>query len=111
MKAVKKARRQYSISATIFDKRGRAISHGENSYTKTHPYQVKMSKLVGKPEAIYLHAEIAALVKLKDWSRAHKIVIERYDEEGNPRLAKPCPACLRALRDAGIKIIDFTTNL
>ena len=101
-------RKKYEIRATIFDKRGRVISKGCNSYIKTHPLQEKMSKIVGNPKAIFLHAEIAALVKLKDWDKAHKILIERYDNEGNPKLAKPCEACSLAITNANIKIIEYT---
>jgi tRNA(Arg) A34 adenosine deaminase TadA len=106
----KRNKRRYTITATIMDKRGRIISKGKNSYTKTHPLQRKMAKLVGRPSAIYLHAEIAALVKLKSWAKAYKIRVERYDDDGNPRLAKPCPACLMALKNAGINVIEFTTD-
>ena len=103
-----KARKKYSLTATIYNKRGHVISRGENSYWKTHPMQVKTAREVGREEAIFLHAEIAALVRLKDWSKAHKIVIERYSEDGRPLLAKPCEICEHALKKAGIQIIEHT---
>ena len=102
------SRKQFSLKATIYDKRGRAISVGENSYYKTHPLQVKMAKEAGREDAIYLHAEIAALVKLKDWSRAHRIKVERYSSKGDPLIAKPCEVCQVALDKAGIKIVEHT---
>ena len=101
-------RRQFDIKATIYDKKGRVISEGQNSYMKSHPFQGKMAKKVGRPEAIFLHAEIAALVRLKDWSKAHKIKVERYDVHGNPVIAKPCPICQSALQRAGIFVIEHT---
>lgn len=94
--------------ATIYNKRGHVISRGENSYWKTHPMQIKTAKEVGREDAIFLHAEIAALVKLKDWSKAHKILVERYDAKGNPVIAKPCKICERALKKSGIEIIEHT---
>jgi deoxycytidylate deaminase len=103
-----KARKKYSLTATIYNKRGHVISRGENSYWKTHPMQVKTAKEVGREDAIFLHAEIAALVRLKDWSKAHRIKIERYAEDGTPLLAKPCQICERALEKAGIQIIEHT---
>jgi tRNA(Arg) A34 adenosine deaminase TadA len=103
-----KARRKFDIKATIYDKRGRVLSSGENSYLKSHPLQGKLAKQVGRPEAIYLHAEIAALIKLKDWSKAHRIKVERYDVNGNPVIAKPCAICQSALRRTGIEIIEHT---
>lgn len=97
-----------NIIATIYDKRGRVLSIGKNSYRKTHPFQSKMAIKVGKPELIYLHAEIAALIKLKDWTKAYKIKIERYGKDGQPLLAKPCIICQEAINNSGIKIIEHT---
>lgn len=104
----KKPRKQFEIKATIYNKRGHVISEGTNSYLKTHPLQGQLAKQVGRPDAVYLHAEIAALVKLKDWRRAHKIYIERYDANGDPVLAKPCAMCQIALEKAGISVIEYT---
>ena len=101
-------RKQFHLTATIYNKRGHVISRGENSYWKTHPMQVHLAKKAGREDAIFLHAEIAALVRLKDWSKAHRIKIERYAEDGTPLLAKPCEICERALEKAGIKIIEHT---
>lgn len=103
-----KLRRKFDIKATIYDKRGRVLSVGLNSYMKSHPFQGELAKKAGRPEAIYLHAEIAALVKLKDWSKAHRIHVERYDVNGNPVIAKPCPICQSALERTGIQIIEHT---
>jgi tRNA(Arg) A34 adenosine deaminase TadA len=103
-----KERRKFDIKATIYDKRGRVISYGVNSYLKSHPLQGQLAKKVGRPEAIFLHAEIAALVKLKDWAKAHRIKVERYDVYGNPVTAKPCPICQSALKKAGIQIVEHT---
>lgn len=105
---IKKPRRQFKLKATIYNKKGHVISTGENSYSKTHPLQGKIAKEAGRPDAIFLHAEIAALVKLKDWNKAHKIFIERYSEDGKPLPAKPCEVCTIALQKAGIEIVEHT---
>jgi tRNA(Arg) A34 adenosine deaminase TadA len=104
----KKPRRQFKLKATIFNKKGHAISKGENSYSKTHPLQGRLAKEAGRPDAIFLHAEIAALIKLKNWDDAHRIYIERYSDIGEPVPAKPCEICLLALKKAGIKVIHHT---
>lgn len=101
-------RKQFRLKATIFDKKGRVISIGENSYLKTHPMQRSFGIKTGNPKAVFIHAEIAALVKLKDWAKAYRIMIERYDENGHPKLAKPCAACSLALEKAGIKVVEYT---
>lgn len=99
---------RYNLEATIYDKRGRILSVGNNSYTKSHPLQGKFAEKVGKPDAIFLHAEMDALRKLKDWDRAYKIVVTRYDKNGEPVIAKPCKICNAAIKHAGIKHIEHT---
>ena len=96
------------ITATIYDRKGRSISTGRNSYTKSHPLQARLAKEVKLHHKIYLHAEIEALVRLRDWSKAHRIVVERYAKSGEPALAKPCPICQRALQLAGIEHVEHT---
>ena len=98
----------YNLKAEIFDKRGKKISEGRNWYHKSHPVQAKYAKMVGRDEAIYLHAEIHAILKCKNLEDAHRIVVSRYDSQGNPRLAKPCPICKAAIEDVGIEVIEHT---
>ena len=102
------AKRRYVIKATTYDKRGRVLSTGVNDYDRTHPQQAKWAKLAGHPQKLFLHAEIAALVKCR--AEPYKIKIERYDAEGNPKLAKPCPVCELAIRRAGIKFVEYTVG-
>ena len=99
-----------NITAIIRDKKGRVLSIAKNSYLKTHPYQAKVAKKAGQPARIYLHAEVAAIVKLRDPTRAHSIDIIRVDSSGSPRLAKPCPCCALAIAQSGIKEITYTTG-
>jgi len=70
--------------------------------------QLDLSNKYGNGEQIYLHAEISAIVKLKDWSKAHKILVERYDKQGNPALAKPCKLCRKAIEKVGIELVEHT---
>jgi tRNA(Arg) A34 adenosine deaminase TadA len=97
-----------NITAIIYDRKGRIISIGRNSYLKTHPLQAKYARQVGAPDKIFLHAEIEALVKLRDWSKAAKILVTRYSKSGEPILAKPCKVCQHALSLAGITQIEHT---
>jgi len=55
-----------------------------------------------------MHAEIQAIVRLKDWSRAHKIYIERYGDDGTPLPAAPCNICRAAIEEAGIVEVVHT---
>jgi deoxycytidylate deaminase len=99
---------KYNVTAMIVDKRNRILSIGKNSYVKTHPLQAKHAARVGKANAIFLHAEIQAIIKCRNIEAAHKIIVARYDSKGNPRLAKPCDICMDALNSFGIMRIEHT---
>jgi deoxycytidylate deaminase len=100
--------KKYNITAIIYDKRGNILSIGKNSYVKTHPLQARYATQVGEPQKVFLHAEIDAIVKCKTISRAHKIVVFRYYEDGTPAMAKPCKVCRQAIRKTHIKYVEHT---
>lgn len=99
---------RFDMTAIIYDKRGRVLSIGKNSYIKTHPYQAECAKKVGLPVKQFLHAEIHAIIRCKDLTRARKIVVSRFGARGEPKNAKPCPVCISAIRAAGIKYVEHT---
>ena len=101
-------RTKFELTATIFDKRGRILSIGKNSYTKSHPVQKHHAERVGLPDKIFLHAEIAAIVKCRQLHKAHKILVTRFDRDGNPASAKPCRVCREAIKSVGIEVIEHT---
>ena len=84
------------------------LSIGQNTYTKTHPLQAKHASLVGMPLSVFLHAEIHAIVRCKDLTRAHKISVFRFGRNGTPMPAKPCKICMSAIHAAGIRHIEHT---
>lgn len=97
-----------NLTAIIYDKRGQVLSIGKNSYTKTHTYMAKMAAKEGLYEKVYMHAEIAAILKCQNLSKAHRILVTRVRKDGSYGLAKPCPICQRAIEEAGIKIVEHT---
>lgn len=102
------SKQRFDMTAIIYDKRGRALSVGKNSYVKTHPLQAKHACMVGLPDKQFLHAEIHAISRCKQLHRAHRIVVMRFDSVGKPKNAKPCPVCESAIKAAGIKIVEHT---
>jgi deoxycytidylate deaminase len=94
------------ITATVYDRRGRVLSIGTNSYEKTHPRQAFLARRVGMPERQYLHAEISALVKCR--GKPYRIAVERRDKNGTLQLAKPCAICELAIKEAGIKFVQYS---
>jgi tRNA(Arg) A34 adenosine deaminase TadA len=101
-------RAKQQITAIIYDKRGRVLSVGQNSYVKTHPMQAHHARKIGNEHAIYLHAEVHAITRCSDLSKAHRIVVVRYNKDGTPALAKPCPICASAIAATSIQVIEHT---
>ncbi len=101
-------KKQHQITAIIKDKRGKILSVGQNSYCKSHPLQAKHAKAMGEEYKIWIHAEISAITRCKDLSKAHSIEVFRYDDKGKPMLAKPCPICQSAIAATKIKLIIHT---
>jgi tRNA(Arg) A34 adenosine deaminase TadA len=99
---------KHTVTAIIYNKKGRVISIGQNSYIKTHPLQAIHANKVGESNKIYLHAEVSAIAKCKDIQKAYKIVVMRYNKQGEPVIAKPCNICLSAIHSTPIKIIEHT---
>lgn len=95
------------ITAFAYDKRGRLISVGTNSYIKTHPLQAKFAKRAGMPEKIFLHAEVAALLKAGK-QEVHRLEVVRLNRKGEPLLAKPCASCRLVIKEYGVKEVTHT---
>lgn len=100
--------KRYNLTAIIYDKRGRVMSVGKNSYVKTHPLQAAHAQLAGEPYKVFLHAEIHAISLCRDLKRAHTMKIFRFLEDGSPADARPCSVCCSAIKAAGIKIVTHT---
>lgn len=82
---------------------------------KTHPtqqyynrYRIKSDTMLPK-----LHAEINCLNQLKhldiNFSKV-KLYIYRLKNDGSYGMTRPCPSCMNAIKDLGIKNIYYTTD-
>lgn len=100
--------KKQNIKAVIYDKRGRVLSVGVNSYVKTHPLMASTGRKVGRPEKSYIHAELDSILKCRNLDKAHRIFVSRIGADGSYQLAKPCPICASLIEKAGIKIIEHT---
>ena len=99
-------RKRYDITALAYDKKGKLLSVGKNSYVKTHTLQAEYARRVGRDQAIFLHAEIHALVKARE--PVHRLVVLRYDKDGKPANATPCAICQLAIKEFGVKQVEHT---
>lgn len=94
------------VGALLLSK-GKIVSTGVN-VRKTHPTQAKWAEIAGLPEKVYLHAEMAALVRCRE--QVDTIVVARVNRQGKLRNAKPCPICRLAIMEAGITQVCYTTD-
>ena len=95
------------VGALLLNK-NKVVVAATNLETKSHPLQAKFAERVGLKEKIYLHAEIAALVKCRE--DVDTIIVARVNPQGKLRMARPCPICELALKEAGITHVHYTTN-
>jgi len=89
-----------NICACLYDKRGKIISTGINSFNKSHPIQERFGSDSYK---IFLHAEIDAVVralrKVKyDSLSGFNLAITRVCQDGSDAQAFPCDGCIEALK-------------
>lgn len=106
------AKQQQDITAIIYDRKGRVLSIGKNSYTKTHPMQARYAQLAGPSYSAhayaFIHAEIDAINRCKDLSKAYRILVTRVKRNGEYGSACPCAACAIAIKRTPIKIVEHT---
>ena len=100
--------KKFSVTAIVYDKRGRVLSVGSNSYVKTHPLQADHARRAGEPSKIFLHAEVHAITRCRDITKAYRMAIFMYLEDGSPASARPCCICQSAIKEAGIKFVEHT---
>ncbi|MFA5152968.1 MAG: hypothetical protein WC554_10435 [Clostridia bacterium] len=100
--------KKFNIIAATLDSHNNIVAIGKNSYIKTHPIQFKYAKKLKNPDSIYLHAEIAALIKSK--KSIQSIIVMRMGINGFILLSKPCTICTLALIELKIKIVYYSNN-
>lgn len=93
---------------------GNIISIGCNC-NKTHPIQKKYNQY-RKPSDFMLpklHAEINCINSIKhldiNFSKV-KLYIYRIRKDQPFGLSRPCPSCMAAIKDLGIRDVYYTTN-
>ena len=93
---------------------GQVIGLGCNC-NKTHPIQKKYNRYRKPSDSMLpkLHAEINCLNQIKhmdiNFSKV-KLYIYRIRKDQPFGMARPCPSCMAAIRDLGVRNIFYTTN-
>lgn len=97
---------------------GNIIGIGCNC-NKTHPVQKQYNRYrdmhtIGKMDALpKLHAEINCLNSIRQMHvnfTKVKLYVYRVRRDQPYGLARPCPSCMAAIKDFGIRDIYYTTN-
>lgn len=102
---------KFKIGAVLVIK-GRIITRGYNS-TKSHPLQKRynIERLnVNNNAPHYLHAEMDVLNKAKgiDLKNA-ELFIYHINSLGEQKMARPCAACMKAIKEHEVGIIHYST--
>lgn len=101
----------------IISYKGTVLAKGFNT-DRTHTDQAKYNKwrykdCGNKYLPCKLHSEVAALSKIKyldiDFSKVH-IYVYRELRDGKLGMARPCRACMAAIKEMGIKYVHYTTD-
>ena len=96
---------------------GTVLAKGFNS-DRTHTSQAKYNKWLYTDSGnrylpSKLHSEVAALQKIKyldiDFSKVH-VYVYRELRDGSLAMARPCKACMAAIKKMGIKHIHYSTD-
>ena len=105
---------KYHIGCVVALK-GKVLNASFNS-EKTHPLQKIFNKqrfsCDNTPHS--LHAEIHALALLQnediDWKNVTVYIGRKRRKDGENGMARPCPTCMRMMKELGIKHIIYTTD-
>lgn len=98
---------QSKIGAVILLKK-RSLKWGHNRDLKSHPYLKKFGFHYNQS----IHAEMAAIFKVKNKEnlKGATIVVYRENKKGELAMSRPCEICQRLLREHGFKKMIYTTE-
>lgn len=102
---------KFRIGAVLVIK-GKVIARGYNSQ-KGHPLQKRYNMIrmdMGENSHHPIHAEMDVLKKIKgtDLKNAELFVFN-LNNSGEQKMARPCGACMDAIKERGIKTIHYST--
>lgn len=97
------------VGATIYTRR-ELVAVGVNK-NKTHPLQGRYNKELSYYTSPYLHAEMSALLAgMKTKEKGTELYVARKLNREGWGNARPCKACMKAIRDSGIQRVTYTTE-
>lgn len=103
-------KKPFNLTAIIKDKKGNILSIGKNNYFKSHPLMTKLASKIGKHDTkkIFIHAEIDAIIKCKNFDKAYSIEIYRLDRTNSFYMpSRPCIICATSILETPIRKIIY----
>ena len=93
---------------------GQVVGLGCNC-NKTHPAQKYYNRYREQSDSLLpkLHAEINCINQIKHWNinfAKIKLYIYRIRKDQPFGMSRPCPSCMAAIKDLGIRDVYYTTN-
>jgi len=106
IKAAQNSTHTHRLGAVVH-KGNRVLSWGFNTVTKSHPLSYWTEDF-----HTGIHAELAALTKVRRRSDLHKceITVVRIGARGDLRMAKPCQHCFNMLVEFGLKAVHYSNQ-
>ena len=87
----------------VIVKGGRVLAVGVNAYTSS----LSLTDILEK-EGRSIHAEAAAIKAMGGSAKGATIYVARINRLGEPRMSKPCNACMKLIKEAEIKKVVYT---
>lgn len=94
---------------------GRDVIAAAPNVNKSHPMQMRYNSfrnMEGDNHNHHLHAEMATIIRVPDKRKLDgaSIYVSRVCKDREYGMARPCPACMQAIIDHGIKRIFYSTE-
>ena len=101
--------KRFKVGAIVVHK-NKLISAGTNS-DKSHPVQKRYDKERGFKTHHNCHAEVRAILNSKtNLLTGCTIYVYRETKNGSLACSRPCPSCLKMIKDYDIRTIYYTTT-
>ncbi len=101
----------HPVGAAIMSN-GKILSSGCNQGFKTHTYVKRNGPKNGHCNNRTIHAELAAIFKIKNKSKLNGAImfVYRHRKDGTFGMSRPCCMCMDILKHYGFKKIVYTTE-
>ena len=101
----------HPVGAAIMNN-GKILSAGCNQGFKTHTYVQRHGIKNGHSNNRTIHAELAAVFKIKNKKnlKGATIFVYRHRKDGSFGMSRPCCMCMDILKHYGFKRIIYTTE-